>query len=274
MKTKEIICAAPAFCLLIALFCSHFAPVCAQSNIPATQLDERVTGQWLVELQAGTNDLVRFTLMRQTARGGTHESSSDVPFERLRGLTREQMMGASANVQFKIERDAGVFYCEGVFNHASGSGHFTFAPSSIYLTEMRKLGYDQLSAEELYALGLHDVTLRFAGELYALGYHSLDVNHLVAMRIHRVTSDFIIDLKTLGYDFIPVNELIAMRIHNVTIEFIQELQSLGYFRVSVEQLVAMKIHGVTVSFIEEVKARGYGNLSIQQLINMKIHGLG
>ncbi|HMF57815.1 MAG TPA: hypothetical protein VK619_15840 [Pyrinomonadaceae bacterium] len=269
------VCATRLLCLLITLFCSlQSATVNAQSQLPSAATGERITDQWLVETEQETTGMVRLTLTRRTARGGTHESSWDIPLEQLRGLTVERMNASDAGVQFKIGRDAGTFYCEGVFNRGSGSGRFTFAPSSIYLTEMRKLGYENFSDEEIFALAVHDVSLRFIGELDALGYSSLYVNHLVAMRIHGVTSDFIIDLKTLGYDFISVDRLVAMRIHKVTVEFIKELQSLGYFRVPIEQLVAMKIHGVTASFIEEMRGRGYRRLSVEELIRMKIHGFG
>lgn len=273
MKRSVSLSIATALSLLITLFCSaQFAPAEARSTVSTAQDDERITGQWLVEREGGES--ARLTLSRRTERGGTHESSFDIPLEQLVGLGRESFASSGARAQFKIRRDAGTFYCEGWLNNGAGSGHFTFAPSSIYLTEMRKLGYEEFSGEELLALALHDVSLRFAGELYALGYTRLGFGQLQAMRVHGVTTDFIIELKMLGYDFIPVNELVAMRVHNVTTEFIEELQSLGYFRVTVNQLVAMRIHGVTASFIEEVKARGYTNLSIQQLINMKIHGLG
>ncbi|MGA9997112.1 MAG: hypothetical protein WBP93_16965, partial [Pyrinomonadaceae bacterium] len=239
----------------------------------ASSAQGAITGQWLIETQPNS-DKVYFSISRRNENGGMHDSSSDVSPDKFRGLTREQMMsGGGVNVRFEMVRDAGTITCEGWFKNGKGSGHWTFAPSGAFLGEMQRMGYQQLSSEDLFAMAVHDVTVAFIEELRALGYERPPKDDLIAMRIHGVASKFIIDLKAMGYDRVPVDDLVAMRIHGVTIDFVRNLEKAGYRNPEIDNLVALRIHNVSNEFINELKELGYTQIPLDDLVAMRIHGV-
>lgn len=271
-----------------------------QSQTPAVAAED-FQGQWIIETTSSP-DRVSLTMNLRRDSGGSSQSTSDFPLSKLRGLTTEQMNSNGANVTFQLIRDAGAFNCEGWFKAGKGSGHFTFIPSAAFVSEMGKLGYDNLSNDVLFTLAIHDVSLSYIQELKALGYDKLELEDLMAMKIHGVSTKFIVDLKARGYENLSPETLVAMRIHRVTIEFIddfaangykgmqpdemiamrihgvtpefvKDLAALGYTRVPAEELVAMRIHGVSTSFITDLKTAGYDHPSVEQLVAMRIHGV-
>ena len=282
-----------AVCLIVVLP-MQFPPSSKAAAAP-------ITGQWTVEF-TDRADTVHLTLQRRQGEHGFMNSSSNFRAADLKGLDRAKAGSGGAPVRFRIERDAGTLDCEGWFKENKGSGHFTFTANPTFVAEMGRLGYDQLSDEKVFALAVHDVSLRFIDELKALGYErvplddllamhihgvtpdfiremkglgyaDLAVDDLVAMRIHGVTADFVRALEALGYDAVPVDDLVAMRIHGATPEFAGELKALGYDRVPPDQLVAMRIHGVTAEFIKTMQSRGYASLSVDKLVSLRIHGI-
>src|SRR5215510_11035366 len=214
-----------------------------------------ITGQWIVS-PSKADGFVQLTL-RSTGPDWNINSSTSVPLSQLRGLTAAEMRADGGTTRFEIVRDAGTLQCEGWFKNGRGSGTFAFKPNRNYLTEMRSLGYDNLSDDRIFSLALHDVRLDFVRGLIAAGYERTDMDQLVSMRIHGVTLDFINDLRSLGYDRTPTDELVSMRIHGVSADFIRELKVLGYDHVPADELVSMRIHGVTTEFIKELKTLGY-----------------
>lgn len=137
------------------------------------------------------------------------------------------------------------------------------------VAELRSLGYDHLSADELVSMRVHKVTPDYIRQMRAAGWN-LSAEELMSSRIHQATPEFAEEMKKLGYN-LKFDDLIAFRIHRVTADFIRELHELGYDRVSADNLVAMRIHRVTPEYIKELKAAGYSNIPVSKLINMKIH---
>src|SRR5438093_683259 len=95
-------------CLVAALAVLLSSPVDAQS---------RFEGQWVIDLNAfkPASDRVQLSLRYESERGGHNETSQPVAREQLKGLAEAQAMGGGSVVQFQIQRDAGVFNCEGWF---------------------------------------------------------------------------------------------------------------------------------------------------------------
>ena len=120
-----------------------------------------------------------------------------------------------------------------------------------YVRQMRAAGWD-LSLEELQSSRIFKVTPEFAEEMRKLGFRNLTHDDLVAFRIHKVTSQFIAEMRKLGYDDLSKDDLVSMRIHRVTPEFIHELEAVGYHNVPVEKLVAMRIHNIDVKMIQKL----------------------
>jgi hypothetical protein len=232
---------AAAMAVVASLLC--YAPVSSNSA------QGPMTGEWILEMKSGT-DFVYFSIHRRSERGGNYSSSSNIRADSLKGLSEAQVSGNGTAVNFQVVREAGTFNCEGWFKQGKGSGSFTFVPNQGFATEMKSLGYEQLSDEKLFSMAVHDIGLTFIRELNALGYDRLTTDNLFAMRIHGADVDFIKAMKAEGYDQVPVDNLVAMRIHGVKPEFIGELKLLGYDHPPLDQLVAMRIHGVSTEFVK------------------------
>jgi hypothetical protein len=139
-----------------------------------------------------------------------------------------------------------------------------------YVNEMRDLGYDHISADDLVATRIHKVTPDYIRQMRAAGW-KLSLDELVATRIHKATPEFAEEMRKLGYANLSYDDLISFRIHKVTPEFIKELRELGYDRVSADDLIAMRIHRVTPEYIRDLKTAGYSRIPVEKLIDMKIH---
>jgi len=135
--------------------------------------------------------------------------------------------------------------------------------------ELRDLGYDHISADDLVSTRIHKVTPDYIRQMRAAGW-KLSLDELVATRIHKATPEFAEEMRKLGYGNLSYDDLIAFRIHKVTPEFIKDLRELGYDNVSADDLVAMRIHRVTPEYIRDLKAAGYSGIPVEKLIDMKI----
>jgi hypothetical protein len=246
----------------------------AHAQPPARSSATAITGQWMIEPgdRAGT---VQLTLQRNDGSRRHHMSSSDVVLSsQVRGLDWKQARSTSgAAMRFHIQRDAGSFACEGWFRAGKGSGHFSFAPSAAFVSDMRALGHGGLSSEQIFTLAVHDVTRAYVRELARLGYRRLPYEKLIAMHIHGVSPAYIRELAALGHRNLDADQLVAMRIHGVSAQAIRQFAQLGYRRLDEQQLVAMRIHGVSPELVRELGAEGYRRIPADQLVAMRIHGV-
>lgn len=266
-----------------------------------SRAQEPAIGQWTAEWQSESNE-VKMTLHRRREGFGNNMSSVNFTPDKLQGLTKTQAFSAGTQVSFRLTRDAGTFACAGYFKDGKGAGHWTFTPDQNFISEMRRLGYDDLTEERLLACAIHDVNLRFIQELKDAGYDRPAIDQLIAARIFNVTAEFVEEVRVLGYERQSLEKLVAMRIHGVTPAFIRSVQasdfgrqsidkliSMRIFKVTpefavemrpllperpdVDQLTAMRIHGVTPDFIRRMKERGLKDLSVDQLIKLRIHNI-
>jgi hypothetical protein len=238
---------------------------------PSSSVQETISGDWTAKVkQADRGPVLWLSLNRNTDAGkGGFQMSSDFPLQDFTGLNPN----ADSNVQFTLQREAGVVLFDGLFKDGRGVGDFRFTPNNGFISTMRSLGYDELSVEKLFSMTMHDVGVKFINELRALGYDKVPVNKLIAMRIHGADGDFIRRMQAVGYKEIPADKLIAMRIHHVSGEFIKEMEGVGYSNIPLDKLIAMRIHSVDGKFVKEMKDQGFSNLSIDDLLKLRIHGV-
>lgn len=179
------------------------------------------------------------------------------------------------NRSFRLERDAGKFVFEGDVKKESGSysgsGEWTFEPSSAYVEELEGLGFEIASDEKAMELAIHDVTLDFVHGLDREGYRGFSINKLVELRIHDVTPEYIHELAALGYKELSLSKLVEMQIHDVEPEYIRAMKDLGYHDLSASELVEMQIHDVTPEFVGELAELGYADLTTSKLVELQIH---
>jgi hypothetical protein len=141
-----------------------------------------------------------------------------------------------------------------------------------YIREMRDLGFQHVSHDELVATRIHGVTPGYIRQMRKGGW-DLSLDDYQAFRIHGVTPEFIGEMKDLGYHDLSADDLLSFRIHGVTREFIRALRELGYEDVESDDLIAARIHGVTPAFIREVEQAGYHKVPFDKLISMRISGI-
>ncbi len=239
---------------------------------------------------------VRFSIDRW--KPGSHSrTSTDVPLDRFRGLSRESF-DHSGPVKFEYVQDAGRLICEGRFSFGRGSGKFTFAPHADFIASLTKLGYkapndDQLfqmllmgvglqdaqavrdagidaSTEQLIEMRIHGVDARYIKAVADAGFHASGARDLIDMKIHGVEPKFLRDLTGAGYD-IPVQQVVELRIHGVDSQYLRDLADFN-LRPAARDLVQFKIHGVDPGFLRDAKSLGY-SFTPQEIVNLKIHGV-
>src|SRR5215831_17641057 len=238
---------------------------------PSPAAQETIAGDWTAKVkQTDRGPVLWLSLNRNTDAGkGRFQMSSDFPLQDFTGLNPT----ANSNVQFSLQREAGVVLFDGLFKDGRGVGDFKFTPNSGFISTMRNLGYEELTTEKLFSMTIHDVSAGFINELKSFGYDKIPVNKLIAMRIHGVSGDFIHRMQAIGYKDIPSDKLIAMRIHGVDEKFIREAEAMGYKDLPVNDLITMRIHNIDEEYVKSVQAMGYKDIPFNKLVSMRIHNV-
>jgi hypothetical protein len=138
-----------------------------------------------------------------------------------------------------------------------------------YVEAMKTAGLENLTADQLIALKIQDVTPEYVRSVHDQGLHP-DADQFVSMRIQGVSLEDIQQFRALGLN--PnIDQLISMRIQRVDSNYVKELKDAG-IQAGADQLVSMRIQGVTPA---EVGA--FHHLGIQpdadQLVSMRIQGV-
>jgi beta-lactamase regulating signal transducer with metallopeptidase domain len=200
-------------------------------------------------------------------------SGSDVPVDRLEGLTSAQLAGAGGPVQFRLRRDAGTFTFEGVVRNGVGAGTFSFTPDQNFPAELAKRGFGRPTAGEQYQMARHDVGYAFLDELNKQGYAKPEISELVRAGQHGVHVTYLRDMGAAGYRLGSLEPLIELRDHGVTPAYVRELADQGYKGLSADDLRRARDHGVTPEYVRGMRDAGYGSLPMEQLVNARDHGV-
>jgi hypothetical protein len=251
--------------------------------------------EWKLAPESG--DQVRFTLERW--KPGNHWSTTtDVPFDRFRSLS-PNIFSTGGAAKFEYVQDAGRIVCEGKFSWGRGAGTFTFTPDPDFVGELKKLGYEVPTDEQLFSMLLMNVGVEFArnvrdaglhastGQLIDMRIHGLTTDYIretqragyrdfgpqdyIEMRIHGVQPPFLRDLKDAGYT-LPAKQVVELRIHGVSSEFLRDLKDYG-LQPKASDMVQLKIHGVSAEYLKGLKDAGYGDLNVERITELRIHGV-
>jgi hypothetical protein len=222
--------------------------------------------QW--KLSRGSGDRVQFTIERWQP-GNRWSTSTDVAFDRFRGLS-STAFSRGGPAKFEYVQDAGRLICQGDFSWGRGSGTFTFAPDPGFVAELKKLGYDAPTQEQLFSMVLMDVGVEFARSVQDAGLHA-DTRQLIDLRVHGVTTDYVRDTQRSGYRNLGAKDYIDMKIHGVEPSFLRDLKDAGY-ELSSREVVELKIHGVSSEFLRDLKDYGLQPRA-SDMVQLKIHGV-
>jgi hypothetical protein len=234
-----------------------------------------LAGSWTAEVtpaDRGATPSLKLNLRRK-AKSGDIQHSLVLALSDLRGLSAEQAVSGSGEVEFRLLRDAGSIHFQGRLQAREGSGQFTFVPSVDYLAFLRPFGHRTVDAEQAYVLAAVDVSRAFVLDLFRLGYYRLSLDELKALRIQGADALFVRAMAALGYAPLSVDQLKAARSHGVSPEFIGEMASAGQPSLALNELLSFRIHGVSPAFVREMKAAGYERLTAERLVAMRIHGV-
>jgi beta-lactamase regulating signal transducer with metallopeptidase domain len=201
-----------------------------------------------------------------------NSSGSDVPIDRLEGLSAKQLQGSSGNVRFTLRRDAGTFTFNGILGGGVGAGTYTFAANPSFAAELEKRGFGRPTEKEQYQMARSDVSLAFVDELKAQNYTGVTTPELVRAGDHGVNSEYLRAMSELGYRVGSLDTLITLRDHGVSPEYVRQLQELGYQKLTVDELRTARDHGVTPEYVRQLVDLGY-KLSIDELRNARDHGV-
>ena len=222
--------------------------------------------EWQISRERG--DQVRLIIERW--KPGSHWSTStDVPRNRFRGLA-PALFERGGPARFEYVQDAGRLLCEGSFAFGRGSGTFTFVPEPDFTAELKKLGYDAPTDEQLFSMLLMGVGIDFARAVRDAGLHA-GTNQLIDMRIHGLTADYIHETQRAGYTSLTPQDYIDMRIHGVQPAFLRDLKDAGY-SLSAQQVIELRIHGVSSDFLRDLKDYGL-QPKASDMVQLRIHGV-
>ncbi|MFB3132760.1 MAG: hypothetical protein ACE10K_09610, partial [Rhodothermales bacterium] len=136
---------------------NFWTPVGPSLDLPNPSVDT-VEGSWIGEFRTHRWQDVSETLwisLRARTDRERHGYSFHVLLKDLDGLSIAPGNTGDSQVQFTLPREAGRFVFEGQFRHDTGSGAFTFTTNDDYVRKMGGLGYDGLSTDEVFRLGIH-----------------------------------------------------------------------------------------------------------------------
>jgi beta-lactamase regulating signal transducer with metallopeptidase domain len=230
----------------------------AQDNLPGT---------WEVR-RTNTDGVVRLRLVEINS-----SSDSNVPLERLEGLTAAQLTGSGGPVQFRMRRDAGTFTFEGVLRNGVGAGTFSFAADPNFPEELAKRGFARPTAAEQYQMARHDIGYAFVDELSKQGYTKPQTSELVRAGQHGVQVTYLREMGALGYRLGSLAPLIELRDHGVTPSYVRELADLGYKGLPADEIRRARDHGITPEYVTAMRDAGYGSLPMDALIKARDHGV-
>lgn len=248
--------------LEVRLMAEPVAKLAAQAAAaPAAQIKGQ-RGQWTAER---TEEGIQLQMTYRHDSKGRSQHSHNYDMSELVGFS------TGPDIRFEMPRAAGTFRFEGRFDGEMGSGTFTFQGNPSYIQEMSRIGY-KVDQDDLFKLALFDVSPAYVSELKAVGYDDLSLDKLVEFRIFDVTPEFIRDMAELGYRDVPADKLVAFRIHGVNPDEVRELAKVGLKDLSADRLVEFRIHGVGPELVRAMDDAGYENLSAEKLVELKIHG--
>jgi hypothetical protein len=141
-----------------------------------------------------------------------------------------------------------------------------------FAAHMRRIGYRDLTLDQLIRLHSHGVTGEYAMGMMIAGCTASDPEDLVHLATHGVTTEYTAGhVAVFGRPLTP-DELVELRRHGIDVEDAASLLNAGG-PFDVEEVIELRIHGVTASFIQRAKDAGYRDAGVDELIELRHQGL-
>jgi hypothetical protein len=140
---------------------------------------------------------------------------------------------------------------------------------SAYLDGLRKVGYDNLSRNEISSLYSMHVMPDYIKSLQDLGYKDLSVRDLTNFKAMHVTTEDIKGFQDIGYKDLDVRQLSSFKAMKITPEFVKAFKEVGFDHIPVNQLTSLKALGVNAEYISKMRAKGFDSKDLNKYIRLK-----
>jgi len=138
-----------------------------------------------------------------------------------------------------------------------------------YIEGMQSAGLKDLTADDLIALKVQDVTPEYVKEMHDLGLHP-DADGLVALKVQGVTPEYVKELRALGFNP-DVDEIVAMKVQGVDANYVHDLKEAG-IEANADEIVSLKVQGVTPAYVRELRAAGL-TVNADDVVALKVQGV-
>jgi len=147
-----------------------------------------------------------------------------------------------------------------------GSDSASRETESSYIDSLKSVGLDNLTADQLIALRIQDVTAEYVKGIQAEGLHP-DVEDLIAMRVQGITPGFVRQLRAAGLNP-DLHQIIALKVQGADGEYYRQLVEAG-LQPNVDSLIGLKVQGVTPEYVRELRSAGL-QVTADQVIALKV----
>ncbi len=138
-----------------------------------------------------------------------------------------------------------------------------------YVDGMKSAGLPDLSADDLIALKIQDVTPEYVRGMHELGLHP-DADGLVGMKVQGVTPEYVKELRALGFNP-DADQIVGMKVQGVTPDYVRGMKEAG-IPADADQIVGLKVQGVTPEYVRALQALGL-KLDADQVVGLKVQGV-
>jgi hypothetical protein len=228
-------------------------------------------GEWRLEARPGRSE-VQLALHYSEA-GWESWSGRSVRLAALVGLTRADLEARSADVRFRLTRDAGSFELEGQLEGGRGAGNWRFEPDAGFAALLERRGFAAPTSVEQFRLALADIGVSYLDELDTQGYRRPSTAGLVRMGEHGVDLDYLRGMGARQLRLGDPDALVRMRDHGVDPEFVDGLAAHGHRGLDTDTLLRLRDHGVDANFVAGIVAAGFPRLSPLELVRARDHGV-
>ena len=143
------------------------------------------------------------------------------------------------------------------------------ASGESYVEAMKAAGLKDLSADDLIALKVQDVTPEYVRAINAQGLHP-DAEGLVAMRVQDITPEYIQEMRGLG--FTPdEDQLIGLKVQGVSADYVRQMKEVG-IKADGDEIIGLKVQGVTPAYVRDLRATGL-TVDSDDVIGLKVQGV-
>jgi hypothetical protein len=134
---------------------------------------------------------------------------------------------------------------------------------------MQRMGYGELTVEQLKDLRKKGVTATFTSKIRDLGYDPT-LEDLVLLQNHDVSATFASMMHSLGYTSLTLADLIRLRTHEVTAHYTSNLHDLGYKEITIDDLIRLKDAQVSISNVKKLNKNRLQLATIDELVRFGI----